>query len=95
MNTTIPIQQGHITGRTIVNLTSPWLAISVNTPIPTSPHAGGDLENLRLQLAAMEHGNSFVWPKANQTVYRAAADIGVKVRLKKLNGTGYRVWRLT
>lgn len=47
---------------------------------------------LRDTIAKLGPGESFVWPE-NYNPYRVAKLSGVSITARKLNGTGYRIWR--
>ena len=52
----------------------------------------GELYAVRQALRVMKVGESFDY-KNNKTPYRAAEQLGFAVTIRKLNGTGFRVWR--
>lgn len=77
---------------------SETLSVTIRSDLP--PPAPGrkvsesELGTLRQIFEAMKPGDSFEWP-SNKQVYRAANEVKAKVRTRKLNGTGYRVWRIS
>jgi hypothetical protein len=40
-----------------------------------------------------EKDESFQWPDV-RLAFHAATTLGIKIRVQKLNGTGYRIWRV-
>lgn len=53
----------------------------------------GEFFELREVLRKMKVGESFRWHNS-QNVYRAARQLNVKVISRKLNGSGYRIWKV-
>lgn len=53
----------------------------------------GKLAALRNALAAMKPGDSFMW-ECNKAPFDAARQLNVKISTRKINGEGYRVWRV-
>lgn len=51
----------------------------------------GNLAQLRATLKQLKPKQSFIWGN-NHEPYRAAYQIGAKIKTEKLNGGGYRVW---
>lgn len=62
--------------------------IESGTPLRSGYGLGG---MLRSTLRRMKPGQSFAWHE-HTLVYRVAAEMGVKVATRKVDG-GYRVWR--
>ena len=60
-------------------------------PLPTSGQ--GWITDLSGLLGAMKPGQSFI-TEDNKTIYRAAKKAGCRVRLHKLDGAGFRCWKL-
>lgn len=55
----------------------------------------GNSHELRLAVMALkDKGDYFVWDKCHQAVYRAANQLGVKVRTRKVDGQGVYVWKV-
>jgi hypothetical protein len=50
-------------------------------------------EQLRQILQGMKVKESFIYPD-NHDPYRAAKDCGVKIATRKVDGQGFRVWRV-
>ena len=48
---------------------------------------------LRAAIVAMRPGDSFLWPD-HFLIYTAAQQVKAKIRTEKLDGAGYRVWRI-
>ena len=63
-------------------------------PIPHQWPEGTVAEVLRNALRKMAVGDCFDWP-SNKEPYRAAKSLGMTVITRKINGSGYRVWRDT
>ena len=42
----------------------------------------------------MKANESVLW-RDNKSAYRAAEQLGIKIKIRKINGQGYRIWRLT
>ena len=75
-------------------MNNPAIIIEDGIPTPVgNRHADSKLGILRSTIASMKPGQSFVYP-ATKSVYKAADDLNVKIRMRKLNGGGYRVWRV-
>jgi len=53
----------------------------------------GKLAALRTALKAMKAGDSFVW-ECNKAPFDAARQLKMKITTRKVNGEGYRVWRV-
>lgn len=71
------------------------LVIESHVPMPEGRfHDNGLYATLRKTLKEMTDGQSFVWSE-NTMIYRAAQEAGVKVKTRKINGEGYRVWRVS
>jgi hypothetical protein len=51
------------------------------------------LNTLRKTISSMKVGQHFDWKSENKSLYRAASEIDVKIKTRKLDGGGYRVWR--
>ena len=49
---------------------------------------------LRALLQSMEYGDSFVWNKDSKPCYAAAKKENIKIAGRKLNGIGYRIWKV-
>lgn len=49
---------------------------------------------IRRTLCSMRKGDSFVWPNDNKLLFDAARQTKIKITTRKLNGAGYRVWRV-
>lgn len=78
----------------VVSLPAGRLQIEKGHPVPKGKQqTQGNLADMRAALSSMNIGDSFVWPDC-YTPYRAAEQMGMKVTLRKLNGRGFRVWRV-
>lgn len=53
----------------------------------------GKLAALRNALGAMKVGDSFLW-ESNRVLFEAAKQLNMKITTRKVNGHGYRVWRV-
>lgn len=53
----------------------------------------GAMHDLRRTLETMLDGESFIWPDA-RVCWRAAIQIKVKIKTRKISGRGFRVWRV-
>jgi len=71
--------------------TKPTITIDKNVPIP--PRYGSKWKS---NLLAMAGGDSFKVANACQrdAVMSSAKHAGVKITTRKLNGSGYRIWRI-
>lgn len=69
------------------------IKIECGIPAPTGRESGKQ-EVLRQAFRKMKSGDSFLWT-CPRSVYRTAQLMGIKVRTRKLNGEGYRVWRIS
>lgn len=72
------------------------IVIERGFPIPT--HQRSKLHEMRLALSSMSYGDSFVYDQGRHDtsdVHRAAREVGVKVKTTKLDGGGFRVWRVS
>ncbi len=68
--------------------------IETNQSVPVGRYHSAEVrETLRQTLSAMQPGQSFLWPE-NKYVYLAARQVGVKIKTRKVDGCGYRVWRV-
>jgi hypothetical protein len=68
--------------------------IDKGIPIPERKFAvEGKHHELRQALLGMNCGDSFAWPE-NRKPYKAADQVGVVIKTRKVNGSGYRVWRV-
>lgn len=70
------------------------ITISVETGIPMPIGRGGKLSAIRSALQAMKPGDSFIW-EDHKAPYDAAKQLNIKITTRKVNGEGYRVWRVT
>lgn len=72
----------------------PSIVIDSHVPMPEGRFAQTGLyQTLRQTFKDMKDGQSFVWSE-NVMIYRAAKEAGVIIKSRKLNGEGYRVWRV-
>lgn len=72
----------------------PKIVIEADIPMPDGNFAmAGVYESLRSTLKDMKAGQSFVWDE-NGMIYRAAKEAGVKIKARKINGSGYRIWKV-
>jgi len=55
----------------------------------------GQLYQLRSVLDSMQAGDSFLWKQPSHNAYKAANQLGIKISTRKINGSGYRIWRIT
>jgi len=70
------------------------IKIERGVPVPERRfHTTGNLCALRNAMKNMAPGDSFLWGD-NKSAYDAANQIGVKIKTRKSNGDGYRVWRI-
>lgn len=53
----------------------------------------GKLAALRNAMQAMKPGDSFMW-ECNKAPYDAARQLKLKISTRKINGEGWRVWRV-
>jgi hypothetical protein len=74
--------------------------VETGVPMPTGHFLQvGDLWRIRNLLEIMEPAvgkdtdQHFVWPD-NGSPYKAAAQLGIEIKTRKLDGGGYRVWRV-
>lgn len=71
----------------------PGPVIESGVPMPRGFwRSDGRQASLRLTLASMNVGDSFLWNE-NHAIYGAAKDIGAKIKVRKEDGKGWRVWR--
>ena len=49
---------------------------------------------LRVLLKSMKAGESFIWDKDSKPCYDAAKKEHIKIAGRKLNGIGYRIWKV-
>jgi len=69
--------------------------IKIRSDIPLESSGWGKLRNLRAAIKSMKpRRDSFEWPN-NRLPYVAAKALGIKIRVEKIDGGGYRVWRKT
>jgi hypothetical protein len=73
-------------------MTTYTINIESGRPMPVG-WIGTKANAIQNALLAMKAGESFDWA-SNKDVYRASKSVGVAVKVVKLNGTGYRVWRV-
>lgn len=72
----------------------PGPVIESGVPMPRGFwRSDGVQASLRLTLASLPVGHSFIWSD-NSAPYRAAKDIGAKIKVRKEDGKGWRVWRV-
>ena len=63
--------------------------------MPEGRHAlDGALADLRKALLKMKPGESFKWALHYKAPYDAAKQLKIKIATRKINGEGYRVWRV-
>ena len=64
--------------------------------IPIPQGRSGRLQRLRDKLRAMEIGDSFVYDDRADcsNPHQAARQIGAKIKTTKLDGLGFRIWRI-
>lgn len=71
------------------------MTIKIESDIPIMPRR---IPNSKYReayelMVKMECGQSFIWHE-NTSIYRVAKVLGISVKTRKLDGTGYRVWRV-
>lgn len=70
------------------------IKIETGIPIPFGNYrSDSNLGQLRGALQKMKAGDSFIWPN-NKLLFDAARLSGTKIKTRKENGSGYRVWRV-
>ena len=78
------------------------IQIDKDVPLPRDRHSNGGDFNVAVgtALAKMEVGNSFVYPDESETRSKAsvvryvAKKLDLKVAIRKVSDTDYRVWRV-
>ena len=71
------------------------MKIDSSIPVPERRFCKcGASHELRTAFSKMNHGDSFVWEN-NYAPFRVAYQIGIKIKTRKINGSGYRVWKIT
>ena len=68
--------------------------IEPNVPIHNN-RTGGRSERLRQTLRQMKPGDSFLDSVESNCTYRIAKQEGMRITTRKVNGLGWRVWRIT
>lgn len=71
------------------------IPIDHNIPVPPRSIAGSAMSRMREALSGMKPGDSFIWTADNKHPFKAAKQVGCRITTKKLNGNGWRVWRIT
>jgi hypothetical protein len=66
--------------------------IETNVPIPKLGTT--QWSKMTITIRNMAIGDSFVYPNNNTAPYKAAKKAGIKIRTSKVNGEGWRVWRV-
>lgn len=68
--------------------------IERNVPIPPRGRwLDSNALRLRQAMLEMKVGHSFVWHE-HSSPFRAAKELGINITTRKMNGQGYRVWRV-
>ena len=72
------------------------MRIESGIPIPSSRHTNPAINELRDTFKKMKVGQSVVvdWLKENAQIYHTARDVGARVSIRKVDGQGWRVWRV-
>ncbi len=53
----------------------------------------GNQASLREAISKLKRNESFLW-KDNKMPHKAAEDLGMKIKTRKINGEGFRVWKI-
>ena len=70
------------------------ITINKNHPMPTGRFmAYTKRDSLRIALQKMQKGDSFDY-EDNKAVFAVSKQLGIQITTRKLNGSGYRVWRV-
>jgi len=70
------------------------ILIDHNIPVPARGVAGSAMSRMREALSGMEVGDSFLWSRDNKHPYKAAKQLGCRITTQKVNGNGWRIWRI-
>lgn len=65
----------------------------IEKQVPLIPKQSCKLSQTSREMMKMLPGDSFLWHE-NNAIYRQAEAAGIKITTRKINGQGYRVWRV-
>lgn len=73
---------------------SPQLEIERGIPIPGKHLSSLAIARVRAALLKAKPGDSFMIVTPSTEPYRIAAGLNMKITMRKINGEGWRVWRV-
>lgn len=75
-----------------------WPHANLHNASPPARRFGieGEIPTIRGILEKMQPNQPpIIWPRDSKSAYRAAAQLGIRIKTRKVNGQGFKIWRLS